>query len=209
MPSCHSSIPLPEHWDDRVKSAVLQAIALAHFGITNVRGWCANSPITRVRLASENERLKAEIALLQEELRIKDRRLARVPARQRPHYPPAERMAILALKAARAWSAAQLAERFLLTAATIANWQLRLNESGPDALVQLAQPVNRFPDFVAALVQRLKTLCPTMGKVRIANMLARAGLHLGVNTVRRMIQREPYWQPPSITMLSASIDSIG
>jgi len=182
---------LPARWNSHVKSALLHAIALAHMGIVFARGWCANSPIARVRLASENEGLRAEVRLLQEELRGKDCRLARIPARQRPHFPPTERMAILALKAARAWSAAQLAERFFLAVATIANWQMRLDESGPNALVQIPQPINRFPEFVVALVQRLKTLCPTMGKVRIANMLARAGRHLGAGTVRRMIQREP------------------
>jgi transposase InsO family protein len=35
-----------------------------------------------------------------------------------------------------------------------------------------------------------------MGKVRIANTLARAGLHLGVTTVRRMLQRTPEPESP-------------
>jgi len=34
----------------------------------------------------------------------------------------------------------------------------------------------------------LKTLCPTMGKMRIAQTLARVGLHLGVTTVGRMLK---------------------
>ena len=55
------------------------------------------------------------------------------------------------------------------------------------------QPVNKFPDFVGYLVRRLKVLCPTMGKTRIANVLCRAGLHLGSTTIRRMLkdQRRP------------------
>jgi hypothetical protein len=44
--------------------------------------------------------------------------------------------------------------------------------------------VNKFPDFVAYFVRRLKILCPTLGKVRIAQILARAGLHLGPTTIR-------------------------
>ena len=44
------------------------------------------------------------------------------------------------------------------------------------------------PAFVRHLVRRLKVLCPTMGKKRIAQMLARAGLHLGVTTVGRMLK---------------------
>jgi len=63
----------------------------------------------------------------------------------------------------------------------------RLDEEGPDALVRLSEPVNRFPDFVSYLVKRLKILCPTLGKVKLAQVLARAGLHLGPTTVRRMM----------------------
>jgi hypothetical protein len=75
----------------------------------------------------------------------------------------------------------------LVTPATITSWTGRLDEEGPATLVQMREPVNRFPDFVAYLVRRLKTLCPTMGKVRIAQVLARAGLHLGSTTVARML----------------------
>lgn len=38
---------------------------------------------------------------------------------------------------------------------------------------------------------RLKTLCPTMGRRKIAETLARAGLHLGATTVARMLQAPP------------------
>jgi hypothetical protein len=74
-----------------------------------------------------------------------------------------------------------------VTAETIASWLQRIDEEGPKALVQLPEPVNKFPDFVRAMVQRLKTLCPMLGKVKIAQILARAGLHLGVTTVGRIL----------------------
>ena len=135
MRTVASKIPLPARWNVNVRTGILHAIALARFGITIVRSWCANSSIARVRLASENERLKAEVGMLREELRIKDCRFARIPARERPQYPPTERMAILQLMAARGWNATQLANRFLVTAATIANWQARLEECGRSALV--------------------------------------------------------------------------
>jgi len=67
----------------------------------------------------------------------------------------------------------------------------RLDEEGPDALVQIPVPVNRFPEFVRYLVRRLKVLCPAMGKERIAQVLCRAGLHLGTTTVRRMLRDSP------------------
>jgi len=159
---------------------VLHVISLAQFGVAYTRAWAADSPNGRVRLKAKLDRANQEIALLREEMRIKDARMRHLPPLERPHYPPRERMAILELKAARNWSLAQTAKAFLVTSATISNWMRRLDEEGPDALVQLQRPVNRFPDFVAYTVQKLKGLCPMMGKKKIAETLARAGLHLGV-----------------------------
>ena len=48
------------------------------------------------------------------------------------------------------------------------------DESGPQALVQLRTPVNKFPDFVRYAVQRLQAICPTLGKNKLAQVLARA-----------------------------------
>lgn len=59
----------------------------------------------------------------------------------------------------------------------------------------LPAPVNRFPDFVRYTVQRLKILCPAMGRVKMAQTLARAGLHLGSTTVRGMLQEKPCPEP--------------
>src|SRR3989442_1420672 len=61
--------------------------------------------------------------------------------------------------------------------------------------VRLPQPVNKFPEFIGYLVKRLRILCPTLGKVKIAQILARAGLHLGPTTVRRM-QVHTGWPEP-------------
>src|SRR2546426_1764035 len=71
----------------------------------------------------------------------------------------------------------------------------RLDEEGPDALVRLPEPVNRFPEFVGYVVRRLQVLCPALGKVKIAQILARAGLHLAPTTVRRML-RDREWPRP-------------
>jgi transposase InsO family protein len=72
----------------------------------------------------------------------------------------------------------------------------RLDDEGPDALVQVREPVNRFPDFVRYIVCRLKVLCPTMGKVKIAQILCRVGLHLSSTTVGRML-KEPLRPRPT------------
>jgi len=191
-------IPLPSGWPDSVRSAVIYVISLAHYAITCARGWAVNSINARVRLAADNDRFKQEIQLLREELRIKDARMAKIDPHRRPYYPPTERMAILEFKAARAWSLAQTAKAFLVKPATIASWLKRIDEDG-DTLVQLREPVNKFPDFVRYIVQRLKILCPSLGKRKIAQILARAGLHLGTTTVQRMV-KDKRTSPPTGTV---------
>lgn len=188
-------LPLPRNWPRRVRSAVVQAISLADFTLTTVHGCAADSWNALLRMKAESNRLRKEVSLLREEIRIKDARMEHIPAQRRPHYPPTERPAILELRAARGWSAAQAARIFLVTPATIGSWTMRLDEQGPGALVRMLQPVNKFPDFVGCLVRRLKILCPFMGKVKIAQVLARAGLHLGPTTVRRMLRHTPRQRP--------------
>jgi len=83
------ALPLPKGWPRRLRSAVIQAISLAQFSLTAARGLAANSWNARIRLKQENDRLRQEIALFTEEMRIKDARMERIPAQRRPHYPPA------------------------------------------------------------------------------------------------------------------------
>ena len=94
-----SDIVLPTGWGNNVKSAVLHVISLAHYAILSAHGWAANALNPRARQAAEMDRLTNEVALLREELRIKDARIAKIDPRHRPYYPPTERMAILELKA--------------------------------------------------------------------------------------------------------------
>lgn len=128
--------------------------SLAQFTIAYTRGWAADSANTHARLKAKLDRALQDNALLREEMRIKDVRMAR-------------------------------------------SWMGRVDEEGPAALVQLPVPVNKFPDFVWYMVQRLKALCPTLGKVKIAQTLARAGLHLGATTVGRMLKEKPQHATPA------------
>ncbi|MCZ6793125.1 MAG: DDE-type integrase/transposase/recombinase, partial [Planctomycetota bacterium] len=184
------NVPLPRDWPARVKSAILQVISLANLAIIYSRSWAANSVNARARLQAKLEQSGNDVSLLQEEIRIKDARMAHLDAHRRPHYRPMERLAILELKAARGWSAAQTARTFLVEPDTIAAWMKRVDEDGRSALVQTSEPVNRFPGFVRHIVRRLKVLCPILGKKRIAQTLARAGLHLGITTVGRILKEE-------------------
>jgi transposase InsO family protein len=189
------TVRLPKSWKPSVRSAILHVVSLAQYAAVYARSWAADSTNQRVRLKAENDRVQQELALLREELRIKDSRMGQISAYRRPHYAPVERMAILELKAARGWSKQQAASTFLVTAATIASWMNRVDEEGTDALVQLREPVNKFPEFVRSVVQRLKTLCPTMGKKKISDTLARAGLHLATTTVGRILKEQPATTP--------------
>ena len=139
--------------------------------------------------------------LLHEEMRIKDARNARVESQKRPHYLPTECLAILELKAKCGWTKAETARRFQVTDVTIADWMRRVDEGGRNALIQTSEPVNKFPDAVCHIVQKLKVLCPNLGKKKIAQMLGRAGLHLAVSTVGKKIKEElppaPEYDPES------------
>ena len=75
----------------------------------------------------------------------------------------------------------------------------RIDEGGSSALVQIREPVNKLPEFVRYAVQRLKTLCPSLGKAKIAEMLCRTGLHLGTTTVGRMLKESPAPSPDEAT----------
>lgn len=105
-----SCAPLPSCWPRVVRVAIVHALSLARVALTTAPD--------RVALSV---RLEQEVALLREELRIKDARMERVPPRHRPHYPAVERLAILELRAARGWSAAQTAERSFVMEATVAS----------------------------------------------------------------------------------------
>jgi hypothetical protein len=61
------------------------------------------------------------------------------------------------------WSYEQAAAVFVVDEQTLTSWLRRIDEQGERALVQLSEPVNRFPDFVRYLVRQPKALCPTMG----------------------------------------------
>jgi len=177
---------LPPGWSKHIKSSLVHAISLAATVLTSAWGRTATGRSTLSRLEVELDRANTEIAMLREELAIKDARWSRLPSRRRPYYSPVERLRILQLKAARRWSRQQAAHAFLINEQTLRSWLFRVDEQGERSLIKTADPVNKFPDFVRYLVRQLKALLPTMGKVRLAQLLARAGLHLGATTIARI-----------------------
>jgi hypothetical protein len=146
-PAHFRPLPLPGSWPRRVRSAAVYAISVADLAFTRALSWAADSLNPRLRLQAELERLRREISLLHEEIRIKDLRMEQIEPHRRPYYPPTARLAILELRAARGWSLAQTARTFLVSPLTIASWTGRLEEEGTDSLLRLPVPVNKFPDF--------------------------------------------------------------
>ena len=127
--------------------------------------------------------------MLNREIAIKDSRFARIDPKKRPHYLPTERLEILAIRAMRGWSNVQVAKRFQITVQTIINW-IHGVDKGKES-VQIPERTNRYPDFVRYIVQQLKVYCPMLGRCKIADILARAGLHLSASTVKRIVDESP------------------
>src|SRR5262249_46519009 len=188
---------LPKSWPATVRSALLHVVSLAKYASVHTRSWAADSSNAGVRLRAERDRSLEDAALLREELRIKDARMASLPPHRRPYYAARDRLAILEVRAARGWSLEQTAKSFLVSPKTIASWMKRLAQKGSDGLVQLRSPVNKFPEFVRYAVQRLQALCPTLGKKKLAEVLARAGLHLAATTIGRIRKEKPTPQRPA------------
>src|SRR5262249_46954838 len=113
MPDAASAPPhLPRNWPRLLQTTILHVLSLAHYVLVTTRSWAANAANERLRLAAMADELEHEIAMLREEIRVKDARLARIAAPRRPHYLPTERLAILELRAVRGWSLAQTARIF-------------------------------------------------------------------------------------------------
>lgn len=180
-------IPLPKSWPTLAKSALLHLVSMLSMATNFVAGRRLESEAPDERLVAELSIAHRKIALLEEELRIKDSFVARIKPHRRPHHLPTDRMAILILKAANHWSQAETARRFQLSIYTIIRWMARRNEQGDQALVQTQVPVNKFPEFIRDIVLQLKAIFPFLGKNRIADVLARAGLHLAETTVGRFL----------------------
>ena len=183
-------IRLPRQWPKHVKAGILHAISLASVVVSYARGQATG----RRRLLARLEQAETEIALLREELAIKDGRWERSKSRRRPHYTPIQRMRILQLRAARGWNLEKTTRVFLIDLQTLLHWMRRVDEPRERPLIQTVEPVNRYPDFVRNLVRQLKVLFPGMGSERLAQVLARAGLRLGATTIRRMVREKA--EPP-------------
>lgn len=115
-------------------------------------------------------------------------RLERFPARQRKHYSPEQRFRIVVLMQTYGLSRKEAAHIFLVDPQTITRWEREaLAEPETEAignLVRAKPPLRGYDDVVKRLVQMLDAW-DIGGSTKIAQMLARAGLKIGRETVRR------------------------
>ncbi len=86
---------LPRQWNTRVRSAALHVVSLAHLALTAARAQAIERHRARTQRVVEFDRLRQELNLRQEEIRLKDACMARIPGHRRPYYQPTERLATL------------------------------------------------------------------------------------------------------------------
>ena len=174
-------LPLPTNWHTCVRHAVLNIIGIVRIAMLVGReSLIKNGDVHEARI----HQLESEVAMLREELRINGARMQRVP----PHDGPST-------TAWNGWPSCSCVpcgleqsgngSPFLCADDTVRSWLRRAED---DSLVQTNSPVNRFPDFIRYAIQQIKLFCPTLGKAKIADMLARAGIHIGKTTVGRILQ---------------------
>ncbi|MFH1748332.1 MAG: DDE-type integrase/transposase/recombinase [Planctomycetota bacterium] len=178
-------------WPSGLRSTFVQIASLAYASLIHTRALCANSPLPRVQLLGKLDRTRTQLAVANEVIRVLRARMDKVPARNRPTYPPVERMAIVELRAAQGWSVARTAEVFQVSPETIRSWCKRLDEQGEDALVQTPVPINRLPDAARYVAARMKVLCPSLGTKKLAQILTHAGLAISKASVGRILKNPP------------------
>jgi len=71
-----------------------------------------------------------------------------------------------------------------------------LKQEGPNALVQIPVPVNKYPEFLTYITQQFKTLLPLFGKKTLAEYFLRAGLHASSSSIGRRL-KTCFSKPPN------------
>ena len=192
---------LPKNWPSMTKAAVVHTAALARTVFTLVVGDAGGHESECPRCAQ----LEVEVAVLREECELLRSRFGRMSPEKRPHFTRVERLRALKLVAARGWNRVQAGAALLVTPATISRWLGWADADSPN--LEHEPPINKYPDVVTAVLHDLKAMFPHFGKRRLAQMLARVGLHLAETTIARRL-REPTPKPSApVTGATAAASS--
>jgi len=81
-----------------------------------------------------------------------------------------------------------------------------MDEGGGRSLLEPPESVIRLSNFVRHIVKRLKMLCPTMGKKRLEQTLARAGLALSTSSAGPMLKESEEDAPDAAENANAASD---
>ena len=159
--------------------AIAIAIAIAQ-GYMLARARLTSHPSPVLRLAAARDALAWEAALLERELRVFRQERERIPSKQRPHYTPTNRLAILQIMRLRDWSAAEAARRFALHPNTVRSWSKQLRTAGTSGHLFTGPAWNRIHDAVRWTVHELRRLCPQpeCGTRTIARHIIRAAVQI-------------------------------
>jgi putative transposase len=159
-----------------------------------------------VKLGDADEVVKAlQAQVLEKELRIQQleraiallqARMERIDSRHRNRYTPAERFGIVLFKQTYSRTVEQAGRLFVVSSQTISRWvDQAAREPGKHtigSLLKAVPPLMRYSDVVRDLVVQMEEM-GFGGNLRIAQTLARAGVKLSRETVRRW-RKQP--RPP-------------
>ena len=138
-------------------------------------------------------------------------RMRRVPARHRPHYSPTERYQVLMEMKFHGMTLQEAADELLVSGQTIARWMDEATRE-PDktaigTLLRAQPPLMRYSDGERDLVAAMSRV-GFGGNLKIAQTLARAGVKISKETVRRyrtQKPRKPGGPAPEVTKLVGRI----
>jgi putative transposase len=137
-------------------------------------------------------------------------RMRRVPARHRPHYVPTERYQVLMQMRFHGMTIQEAADELLVSQQTIARWIDEATRE-PDkesigTLLRAKPPLMRYSDGERDLVAAMSRV-GFGGNLKIAQTLARAGVKISKETVRRYRKkpRKPGGPAPEVTKLVGRI----
>jgi len=170
-----------------VKSQLMfgQALALAD--------WRERGDRTAAMFA-EIKRLELKVLELSDAIEILQRRLEFIPAAQRIRFRPEGRFDVVVHARTFGLSRADAARRFLVDEITIGRWQ-QAAQTTKDAgtigsTLKATPPVRAVADVVRETVAQLDRM-KVGGSRRIAEFLARSGVRIGRETVRRIRKNSP------------------
>lgn len=172
-------VPLPKNWPQHVKSAVIHTISLATTAFIATYGGLSRRKHRPTQTRIKLDLAHREIALLKEEMRLKDARFSRVPSHRRPYYRPIERLQILKLKAARVGekTTAAVIGGLVVADDVILDCDRRRNAIDSSAIVAVTVPnceaINNRTDGIGAINRQRYAIPVSVDNRDLGSLLAR------------------------------------